>query len=357
MVLGNGEVARRKAEPLAAAGATVLLRDRFDPDDLDGCTLAIGADAPEPELRALAATAAARGIPVNVVDRPELGSFISPALIDRDPLTVAISTGGAAPVLARLLRQRIEALLPPALGRLAALGERFRDELRRRLPDPQRRRPLLEAAFTGPALDLLAAGRDPEAAAAFEQALQGEPRAGAVFDLVAPPAPDLLTVRDHRLMGQADVVVHDSDVADDILAMGRRDGGAPGRRPCHGRYRGPACGRRSPGDPLGYCATHPPSIETGAPVMVAAASEHRNTANAPICSGVEKRANGCFSARKSRVTSATALPSRLARASSWACTRGVRTHPGQMALTVIPLSANSIAMTLVSPTNPCFAAT
>eukprot|EP01035_Chromulina_nebulosa_P044960 gene44960-biopygen30958 len=122
LVLGTGEVGQRKAGLLAQAGARVLLRDRFDPADLDGCAVAIGADAAEADLAALSQAARARGIPVNVVDRPALCSFISPAVIDRDPITIAISTAGQAPVLARMLRQRIEAIIPPAFGRLAALA-------------------------------------------------------------------------------------------------------------------------------------------------------------------------------------------------------------------------------------------
>ena len=117
LLLGSGEVAARKAEPLRRAGAIIRQADAFSPDLLDGIVLALGADAPEAELHALSEAAQARGIPVNIVDRPELCSFISPAIIARDDITVAISTGGAAPVLARMIRQNIEALLPPLIGR------------------------------------------------------------------------------------------------------------------------------------------------------------------------------------------------------------------------------------------------
>ena len=100
LVVGSGEVAERKAEALRRCGALVDLHPAFDPRALDGCALAIGAEAPEVDLRALSAEAQARGIPVNIVDRTELCSFITPSVIDRDPVTVAISSSGTAPVLA-----------------------------------------------------------------------------------------------------------------------------------------------------------------------------------------------------------------------------------------------------------------
>ncbi len=223
LVIGKGEVAERKAEPLRAAGAVVTVRSVFDPADLRGCAFAIGADAPEAELRALADAGRAAGIPVNVVDRPELGTCISPALIDRDPITVAISTAGTAPVLARLLRQRIEAMLSPSLGRLALLADSVSADLRRRIADPAARRPLLEAALEGPAADLLQAGRDADAEAAFVSALWGQ-RAGIAHLVgVGPGDPDLLTLRAHRVMGEADLILHDADVPAGLLAMARRD--------------------------------------------------------------------------------------------------------------------------------------
>src|ERR1700756_2615898 len=139
LVVGSGEVAERKAEALRRCGALVDIHPAFDPRALDGCALAIGAEASEADLRALSAEAQARGIPVNIVDRAELCSFIAPSVIDRDPVTVAVSSSGTAPVLPRMLRSRIEAMIPPAYGRLAALVERFRAELRERTPDMAKR--------------------------------------------------------------------------------------------------------------------------------------------------------------------------------------------------------------------------
>jgi uroporphyrin-III C-methyltransferase/precorrin-2 dehydrogenase/sirohydrochlorin ferrochelatase len=187
----------------------------------------VGADADEAELQALSRAAQAAGIPVNIVDRPALCSFITPSVIDRDPVTIAVSSGGNAPVLARLLRQRIEALVPPAYGRLAALAGRLSATVRRRMPDMRARRRVLERVFTGRVADLMFAGRESEAEAAFEAELAaGE--AGAVPGFVhlvggGPGAADLLTLRAQRLLGEADVIVHDRLVGGEVLAMARRD--------------------------------------------------------------------------------------------------------------------------------------
>ena len=225
LVLGHGEAAERKSDLLRRAGAQIRRAERFAPDLLAGCALAVGADAPEADLQALAAAARAAGVPCNVVDRPGLCSFIMPAIVERDPLTVAVSSGGAAPVLARLLRARIEAAVPPGFGRLAALAARFRDDLRRRLPDLAARRRLLERLFTGPVADLVFAGRDAEAESEFVRALaEGTESPGIVFLVGAGPgAADLLTLRAQRLLGEADVIVHDRLVGDAVLDLARRD--------------------------------------------------------------------------------------------------------------------------------------
>lgn len=224
LVVGTGEVAARKAEPLRAAGADVRLRACFNPADLEGCAIAIGADADEADLLALSQAARARGIPVNVVDRPALCSYITPAIVDRDPITIAVSSAGAAPVLARLIRSRIEALIPPAYGRLAALAERFKSRIRAALPDLAQRRRVLETLLTGRAADLVFAGREEDAADVFAATLDGAvPSGGMVFLVGAGPgAADLLTLRAQRLLGEADVIVHDRLVGE-ALDMGRRD--------------------------------------------------------------------------------------------------------------------------------------
>jgi uroporphyrin-III C-methyltransferase/precorrin-2 dehydrogenase/sirohydrochlorin ferrochelatase len=225
LVVGAGELAERKADLMRRAGAVVRLRPSFDPAELAGCALAIGADAPEADLLALSTAAIARGIPVNIVDRPALCSCIMPAIVDRDPVTIAISTAGTAPVLARLLRARIEAVVPPAFGRLAALAGRFSGEIRRRFQDLGARRRVLERILTGRVAALVLAGEDAaaEAALADELADNATP-SGMVFLVGAGPgAADLLTLRAQRLLGEADVVVHDRLVSDEVLDMARRD--------------------------------------------------------------------------------------------------------------------------------------
>lgn len=226
LVLGSGEAAQRKAALLASAGAIVRRVVRFDPVLLEGVAVAIGAEAGEEDLRALAEAARARGIPVNIVDRPELCSFIMPAIVDRDPITVAVSTAGAAPVLARMIRQRIEAILPPRLGLLAEFAGRFAARVRRALPDMRARRRFLETVFAGPAAELALAGRHAEAETVFARALEAAtplPQ-GMVFLVGAGPgSADLLTLRALRLLGEADVIVHDRLVSEEVLALARRD--------------------------------------------------------------------------------------------------------------------------------------
>jgi uroporphyrin-III C-methyltransferase/precorrin-2 dehydrogenase/sirohydrochlorin ferrochelatase len=226
LVLGAGEAAERKAALLREAGAEIRHATAFAPALLDGIAIAIGAEASDADLQALSESCRARGIPVNVVDRPALCTALMPAIIDRAPVTVAVSSGGAAPVLARLVRQKIEAALPPGLGRIAAMAERWKAAVRKRLPELGARRRFLESALDGPPAALAAAGREAEADRAMEDALANADRAprGMVHLVGAGPgAGDLLTLRALRLLGEADVIVHDRLGTDDALAMARRD--------------------------------------------------------------------------------------------------------------------------------------
>ena len=225
VVLGEGENAERKADALRRYGADVVQAASFDPALLDGCALAIGAEAHEADLAAMVAAAHARGIPVNVVDRPELCSFITPAVVDRAPITIAVSSGGAAPVLARLIRAKIDAMVPPAFGRLAALADEFKAEIRRRLPDTRLRRRVLERALGGRVADLLFAGDEAAARAEMTRQLAGEEQDTGIVYLVGagPGAADLMTLRAHRLLGEADVIVHDRLVTEEVLDLARRD--------------------------------------------------------------------------------------------------------------------------------------
>lgn len=225
LVLGANERADRKADLLRSAGAVVRQRVTFDAADLDGCALAVGVGGPEADLRALAAAAHARGIPVNIVDRPDLCGFIMPAVVDRDPVTIAISTGGNAPMLARLLRQKIEAVIPPAFGRLAGLLGRFATEIRRCFPDLAQRRRVLERVLTGRVADLIFAGQETAAEAVLRTEFADGARSDGMVFLVGagPGAADLLTLRALRLLGEADVVVHDRLVSAEVLDLARRD--------------------------------------------------------------------------------------------------------------------------------------
>ncbi|MCQ8240006.1 NAD(P)-dependent oxidoreductase [Rhizosaccharibacter radicis] len=231
LLLGSGEAAERRRTTLIACGAVLReSADRFEPAMLDGCVLAVGAGASEDALHALAAEARRRGIPFNVVDRPELSGFLTPAVLSRPPLQVAIASGGAAPVLARLLRARIETLVPPGFGRLAALADRLQGETRRRLPDVLRRRRFLERVLSGRAADLMLSGDEPGAERIYRAALDAaerdarRPETGIAY-LVdpGPGEPDLVTLRALRLMGEADVILHGADEFPAILELCRRD--------------------------------------------------------------------------------------------------------------------------------------
>ncbi|ABC22733.1 siroheme synthase CysG [Rhodospirillum rubrum] len=183
------------------------------------------------EDRAVHAAASARGVLVNVVDRPELCDFLTPAIVDRSPIVVAIGTGGRAPVLARRVRAAIDRLLPARLGALARLAEGFRGTVAQALPDGDRRRRFWDRFFDGaPALAALE-GDEPRARTAALRLLNdgealdnGAPAAGVVHLVGAGPGdPDLLTLKAQRLLQEADALVYDDLVGEGILDMARRD--------------------------------------------------------------------------------------------------------------------------------------
>jgi uroporphyrin-III C-methyltransferase / precorrin-2 dehydrogenase / sirohydrochlorin ferrochelatase len=249
LVVGGGNVAMRKVTLLRKAGARVTviapelcaelvaLRDagaieyierRFEDTDVENRVLVVASTDDEDVNRHISEVATARFVPVNVVDRPELCTFITPSMIDRAPLQVAISTGGASPVLARLIRSRIESFLPASYGRLAGMLEGFRDRAKAALPNPELRRRFWERLLEGPVTELVLSGRDEAAHRIIDEALQeGLDRrdgGGEVFLVGAGPGdPDLLTFRALRLMQLADVVVYDNLVSPGILELVRRD--------------------------------------------------------------------------------------------------------------------------------------
>jgi uroporphyrin-III C-methyltransferase/precorrin-2 dehydrogenase/sirohydrochlorin ferrochelatase len=196
----------------------------FREEELDRYALAIAATGDQEVDRAVAAAARARRIPVNVVDQPMLCSFILPSIVERAPLIVAVSSGWASPVLARLLRARLESMIPAAYGRLAALAAEFRDRVKARFKGAERRR-FWERALQGPIAELVLAGRDAEARRALAAAIDDTRLAfsGGEVSLVGagPGDPDLLTFRALRLMQQADVVVYDRLVSKPVLDLVR----------------------------------------------------------------------------------------------------------------------------------------
>ncbi|MCO6059183.1 siroheme synthase CysG [Pseudomonas sp. MOB-449] len=247
LVVGGGEVALRKARLLADAGAQLRVvapaieaqllemversggesRLRgYQETDVDSCVLVIAASDDQALNADVSAHAQARGIPVNVVDAPKLCSVIFPAIVDRSPLIVAVSSAGDAPVLARLIRARIETWIPAAYGQLAGLAKKFRDQVKTLFPDVQQRRVFWEEVFQGPVAERMLAGQGGEAERLLaERVAGGAPKAlGEVYLVGAGPGdPDLLTFRALRLMQQADVVLYDRLVAPSIIELCRRD--------------------------------------------------------------------------------------------------------------------------------------
>lgn len=200
----------------------------FTAAHLAGMSLVIVATDDEALQEAVSRTAQAVCVPVNVVDRPALSSFLMPAIVDRDPVTIAISTNGAAPALARKVRAEIERLLPAALGRLARFADLFRDQVRRALDRPDARRRFWDRVFEGPVAALALAGDETGARRALIRLLDGVRSEGVAAGMVhvvdaARGDPDLLTLKDHRLLHQADVIAYDRNVSPLILAAARRD--------------------------------------------------------------------------------------------------------------------------------------
>jgi uroporphyrin-III C-methyltransferase/precorrin-2 dehydrogenase/sirohydrochlorin ferrochelatase len=239
LVAGGGEVALRKVRLLARAGARVQLVAReahpelaglgiapvasqFEPSLLDGCRLAVAATDDAALNARVARAARERGIPVNVVDDEAASSFVSAAIVDRAPLLVAISSGGGAPVVARRLREKLEALIPEGYGRLAAFLASARARLK--AVTVARRRAATERFLDGAGAERVLAGDDAGAARILEGLAAGGAAPGEVYLVGAGPGdPDLLTFRALRLMQQADVVLYDRLVAPAILERVRRD--------------------------------------------------------------------------------------------------------------------------------------
>lgn len=249
LVVGGGPLAVRKAEllfrsggqvvvvapqiceamaRLAGAGAVRHLARRFAAADMEGAAAAVVA-AEEPEIQLEVKIAGRRaGVPVNVADRPEDSTFVFPAVIDRSPLVIAISTGGTSPTLARHLRAKLERLIPRGYARLAALAGRFRGPARDRIPDPVARRRFWEEVIGGRVAAEVLCGREPAAACRLAgmlaRAAAAAPVRGEVYVVGAGPGdPELLTLRALRLMQQCDIVLYDRLVSEAVLDLVRRD--------------------------------------------------------------------------------------------------------------------------------------
>ncbi|MCO7226468.1 siroheme synthase CysG [Pleionea sp. CnH1-48] len=249
LLVGGGEVAARKLELLTQAHANVtvvspqindeirqkalihkvtLLQQEFHPALLDEADLVIAATNNSLLNESIYFESTRRKLLVNVVDNPELCSFIMPAIVDRGAITIAIGTGGKAPVLARLLRGKIESMIPAAYGRLASLAEKYRGIVKKSLPTGTARKNFWEDIFEGNTAEKIFNQQDELAEADLKQTLlahqQNKQLQGEVYIVGAGPGdPDLLTFKALRLMQKADVVVYDRLVSDDILNLVRRD--------------------------------------------------------------------------------------------------------------------------------------
>nr|WP_225903452.1 siroheme synthase CysG [Enterobacter oligotrophicus] len=227
LVVGTGEIADRKIAFLHRAGAKVQVVEDADfaESQIDNVVLVIAATSDRELNRRISEAAQVRHRLVNVVDDPPLCSFIFPSIVDRSPLLVAISSGGNAPVLARLLREKIEALLPPRLGRMAEVAGQFRDRLKARVNTTDGRRRFWDRAFRGRFASLMAAGNEREAEQVLEASLsQSEPSQGEIILVGAGPGDaGLLTLRGLQVIQQADVVFYDHLVTDAVRELIRRD--------------------------------------------------------------------------------------------------------------------------------------
>ena len=244
LVVGGGGVGKRKAGVLLEAGAKVrvvapqiepalaelkgvnAIVARFDAQHLEDITLVIAATNDRSVNRQVSELARARNIPVNVVDDPELCSFIMPAIMDRSPLMVAFSSGGASPVLTRLMRGRLETMIPQNYSLLAGFAEHFRELVKQRVTNPAKRRIFWENVLEGVIAEKVLSGDESSAETMLLKMLASEDNIlrGEVYLVGAGPGdPDLLTFRALRLMQKADVVVYDNLVSKPIVDMTRRD--------------------------------------------------------------------------------------------------------------------------------------
>ena len=247
LLVGAGDVAARKARLLLDAGAQLqvcaltfsepfyewqqtgeatLLQQPFSAELLDACWLVIAATNDDRVNQQVSEAAEARRLFCNVVDAPEQASAIMPSIIDRSPLMIAVSSGGRAPVLARLLREKLEALLPQHLGKLAALAGTLRQRVKQHYATGAERRRFWEKLFVSDRLAQAAANNDTPRASALIDALFSQPldkRGELVLVGAGPGDAGLLTLKGLQQIQQADIVVYDRLVSDEVLQLARRD--------------------------------------------------------------------------------------------------------------------------------------
>lgn len=249
LVVGAGGIASRKAALLAQAGGKVSvlapelqgemarledegsiewLQGVYSEDALNGVCLVIAATNERAVNEQISKHAKKRNIPVNVVDNRDLCSFILPSIINRDPVQIAVSTGGASPVLARLIRTKLESCTPSSYGDLAKLVQSFREQVKSTFTKVEERRKFWESVLDGPIAEHVFSGRTQDAHQQLTELINNanaDPEyKGEVYLVGAGPGdPDLLTFRALRLMQQADVVVYDRLVSEPIMDLVRRD--------------------------------------------------------------------------------------------------------------------------------------
>jgi len=248
LLVGGGDVATRKGRLLSKAGAVLrvvaldvsdelrelvqenngeIFQREYQSSDMQNCFIAIAATDNEVLNEKISLDAKAINIPVNVVDSPALCTYITPAIIDRSPLVIAVSSGGEAPVLARLVRAKLETLIPANYGVLANIAKKWRDKVKTRFDTGDSRRRFWEKILQGPAAELALNNQSEAAEKIIEKELLSEDQTltqGEVYLVGGGPGdPELLTLRALRLMQQADVVLYDRLVSDGVMELVRRD--------------------------------------------------------------------------------------------------------------------------------------
>jgi len=247
IVIGGGDIALRKINLLLKAKAKVdclsplfckgiknlskdghitLINKSFDQTDIKDYSIIIAATDDSSVNSSISAIAQVKKIPVNVVDSPELSSFIMPSIVDRSPLIIAVSSSGKAPVLSRIIRAKLETVIPSAYGILADIAGEYRQKVKDRFSTIKDRRAFWEAVFSGVIAEKVFSGRISEAKEDIQRQLDDsvEMDLGEVYLVGAGPGdPDLLTFKALRLIQQADVVLYDRLVSKGVMELVRRD--------------------------------------------------------------------------------------------------------------------------------------